>query len=341
MIVKRPEIERALDAGGAGCRLFLVYGPDESGSRALADRLGVAAGPGAERIDLTGSALKADPARLSDEAGAISLFGDARYIRIEPAGDEILEAVTALVDAPPGGNPVVAVAGALRKDSKLVKLVSATPGMMACISYVPEGAEAARIAGTIARDAGLITAPDLIARLSAACNGDRAILTREIEKLALYVDAASNRPREIDHDILDLLGAAAEESDMSRLVDAVMDGQLQAIEEALAQFAAEGIEGIPLIRALLRRLYQIASFRAEVAQGNSLTGVMTSAGKSLFWKDKDAISRQVSRWRPAAIQTAIDRLLAAERAIKSSGSAGAVLLDEELFAIGRAAQRMR
>lgn len=341
MIVKRPEIERALDAGGKGHRLILLYGPDEAGSRALADRLGKAMGADAERIDLTGASVKSDPARLADEVGAISLFGGARYIRVEPAGDEIADAVSSLSQMGMEGNPVVVVAGALRKDAKLVKLATADPTMITFASYVPEGAEADRIAGTLAREAGLMIGPDIARRLASACNGDRAILAREIEKLALYADAAPDRPREIGQDTLDALGAAVQEGDMGQLVDAVLDGRLDAIEAALAELAADGIEGIPLIRALLRRLLQLAQFRAEMQGRRSASDVMASAGKSLFWKEKDAVQRQLSRWQPDKIETAISRLSEVERAIKSSGSAGPILLDEELFAIGRAAQRMR
>ncbi len=341
MIVKRPEIERALDSGGKGIRLFLLYGPDEAGSRALADRLGKALGADAERIDLQGATLKGDPALLADEAGSISLFGGARYIRVEPAGDETIEAVEALLDLQVDGNPVVIVAGALRKDAKLVRLAGAAPAAMVFASYVPEGADADRLAATLARAAGLSGDPAVLRRLAASCNGDRAILEREIEKLALYVDAAPDRPRPIDHDMLDALGAASEEGVLGRLVDAVLEGRLDAVDAELRRLAEDGLEGIPLIRALLRRLALLADLAAEVARGNSVSSVMASSGKALFWKEKDAIGRQLARWRPTAIETAIRRLVAAEQAIKASGTAGPILLDEELVAIGRAARNMR
>jgi DNA polymerase-3 subunit delta len=341
MIVKRPEIERALDTGGRGYRLILLYGPDEAGSRALADRLGKTMGADADRIDLTGAAVKADPARLADEVGAISLFGGPRFIRVEPAGDEIADAVAGLSTLGIEGNPVIVVSGALRKDAKLVKLASADAAIIGFASYVPEGAEADRIAGALAREAGLSIKPDIARRLASACNGDRAILAREIEKLALYVDAAPDRPREVDHDALDALGAAVQEGDMGQLVDAVLDGRLDAVDAALAELAADGIEGIPLIRALLRRLLQLGQYCADMAKGRSAADVMATSGKALFWKDKDAVQRQLMRWQPDKIETAISRLIDVERAIKSSGSAGPILLDEELFAIGRAAQRMR
>jgi DNA polymerase-3 subunit delta len=337
----RAQIERALDSAPADCRLFLLHGPDESGSRDLASRLARALGPEAERIDLAGAALKADPARLSDEAASISLFGGARHIRVEPAGDEILEAVEALLEAPSAGNPVVAIAGALRKDSKLLKLALASPMALVFASYAPEGGEADRLAANMARAAGLRIDADVARRLASATGGDRALLAGEIEKLALFVDAAADRPGRIDHDALDALGAAADEGDLSRLVDAVLSGRPGDADAELARLASVAIEGIPVVRALIRRLLLLAQLRAEVAAGNSIETVMASSGKSLFWKEKDSVAGQLRRWNPDRIAMAIARLAEAERSIKASGSAGGIVLDAELLTISRAAARGR
>ena len=59
--------------------------------------LATAMGPGAERIDLDGATLRGDPARLADEAASLSLFGDARHIRVTGMGEESLAAVAALL----------------------------------------------------------------------------------------------------------------------------------------------------------------------------------------------------------------------------------------------------
>ena len=341
MKAQRGQIERALDAPQADCRLFLLHGPDESSSRDLAQRLARAMGADAERIDLGGAALKADPARLADEAASISLFGGARHIRIDPAGDEILEAVEALLEAPSAGNPVVAIAGALRKESKLLKLALASPMVLAFASYVPEGGDADRLAMTMAREHGLRMTTDLARRLAAATAGDRALLAREMEKLALYADASPEQPREIDHAALDALGAATDEGDLARLVDAVLSGRAEAADAELASLAGEGVEGVPVIRALLRRLLLLAQLRAETARGESIDAVMASSGKSLFWKEKPEVAKQLARWSPDKIETAIARLGEAERLLKSSGALGAIAVEEELLAIGRAAARMR
>ena len=334
-------LRRALDAADPTIRFYLLYGPDEAGSRALAERLGAAMGAEAERIDLTSSQLKADPARLADEAASISLFGGKRWIRLEPATDDSIEAVQALLEAPAAGNPVAAIGGALRKDSKLVKLVQASNAAHAHLSYVPEGRNAAALVVDVGRELGLQIRNDVAARIASACNGDRALISRELEKMALYADAATDRPRPLEHEALDALGAAMEEGDLSKLSNAVFSGQLQQADAELARLASEGIEDIPVIRALSRRALQLAQLRAQMAEGESIDRVMDTAGKAIFWKEKDVIRGELQRWTPDALATALSRLAEAERQVKAPGYPGSALVEEEVLAIARFAARRR
>lgn len=340
MKANRAQVERALrDPGGQ--RFFLLYGPDDSGSRALAKLPAAALGAEAERVELSGSELRTDPARLADEAASISLFGGARYILVDPAGEECLAAVEALVDVPAAGNPVLLLAGALKPASKLLKLALARPDAMAFASYAPEGQDAERLAAAMGRSEGLILRPDVARRLADACSGNRAVLAQELTKLATYLDAAPERPRELDHEALDAIGAAAEEGDLSRLVDSVGSGDAALLQAELLRLSSQGIEGVPLIRAMLRRIGLLARMRAAVERGSSPDAVMASQGKSLFWKEKPAVARQLGRWRADLLAKSMSRLVAAERDLKASGGLGPAAVDEELFAICRQAARLR
>ena len=334
------QVERALLRPGEH-RFFLLYGPDDSGSRALAKLLAKAMGEGAERVELSGAELRSDPARLADEAASISLFGGARYVVVDPAGDECLAAVEALLDVPAAANPVALVAGALKPASKMLKLALARPDALACASYAPEGQEAERLATEMGRSEGLIVRPDVARRLADASAGNRAVLAQELAKLALYLDAAPDRPRELDHDALDAVGAAAEEGDLSRLVDSVGGGDAATLEAELLRLSSEGVEGVPLVRAVLRRMTLLSRMRAEVERGNSVDAVMASQGKSLFWKEKPAITQQLRRWRSDFLAKSVSRLVEAERQLKASGGLGPTAVDEELFAICRQAARLR
>ena len=333
------QLHRALDAADPAIRLYLLYGPDEATSRALAARLGAGLGADAERIDLTSSQLKADPARLADEAAAISLFGDRRWIRIDPATDDALDAVAALLESPAAGNPVAAIAGALRKDSKLLKLVQASDAALTHASYVPEGRDADALVIELGRALGLQLRPDVAHRIAASTGGNRAVIAQELEKFALYADAAPERPHPIEHEALDALGTPAEDGDLSRLVLAVFGGRPDQADAELARLAGEGVEGVPVLRALGRRALQLAQWRGQMAAGESIDQVMAAAGRQIFWKEKEATADQLRRWRPEALATAIGRIGEAERQAKTPGFAGPALVAHEVLAICRFAAR--
>lgn len=340
MKAKAGDLQRALSRPGE-TRLFLLYGPDESGSRAWAGKLGEAMGADAERIDLRGAELKEDPARLADEAAAISMFGGARWILVEQAGDESVAAVEALLEVPAAGNPVAIVAGALKPASKLLKAALAAPDALALASYPPDGGNADRLVIDLARTQGLNLRTDVARRVAEACGGNRAIVEQELAKLALYLDASPQAPKTLEHEAIDAVGSGAEEGELGRLVDSVLDGDAEGLETEIARLRAAGQEGIGLTRALFRRLTLLARLRAEVEQGNSVAAVMASSGKSLFWREKDTVAGQLGRWRADLVAKAISRLVEAERQVMSPGGPGVVAAEAELFAICRQAARMR
>jgi DNA polymerase-3 subunit delta len=193
----------------------------------------------------------------------------------------------------------------------------------------------------MARGRGLILSPDVASRIAEDTGGNRAILALELDKYALYLDATAESPKPLEHDSVDALGAASEGGDLGRLVDSVAGGDSGLLQAELLRLAGEGVNGIPLIRAVLRRMSLLARLRAEVERGNCADAVMASQGRSVFWKEKDAVRAQLARWRSDLLAKSVGRLLDAERQVKASGGLGPVAVDEELFAICRQAARLR
>ncbi|EQB13662.1 DNA polymerase III subunit delta [Sphingobium lactosutens] len=345
MKANRGQMEKALDAPGqsaaANVRFFLLYGPDEAGSQALAKRLERAMGPQAERIDLDAPTLREDPARLSDEAAAFSMFGDKRWIRVNGIGDDCLPALNALLDAEAAGNPVIAVAGALKPASKLVKMALDHKGVLACISYQPDGREAEQIAIGIARDGGLRLSSDLARRIVDLSGGDRALMAGEIEKLILYLDAAPDRPAEATADALDALSADNPDTEVGPLVNAVLGGDLRAMHRELTALAQAGTAMAAVIRPLLTRAMLLATIRDAFDASGRLEAAVDQAGRAVFWKEKGLVTRQVRLWDASGIARVIQRLLAAERSSRGGRGLGDLMVRHELLAIARQAARER
>ncbi|MFD1610663.1 DNA polymerase III subunit delta [Sphingomonas tabacisoli] len=327
---KRPAIERALDKPEVRC--FLLYGPDEASSRMLADRLGRAVGADAERIDMEGGTLAKDPALLADEAASSSLFGGARWIRVRANGDEVTEAVEALLSAPQAGNPVAIIAGALKPASKLLKLVLASQDALAFASYPPDARDAGPLVQALAQPLGLRVRSEAAQRIFEAAAGDRAIIARELEKLSVFLDASEDSVRELDGTALDALGAGEGESSSGVLIDAVLTGQGRTAVEELKALSEGGEDGIPLVRAALRRLLQLAALRSDADRTS-----IGEATKAVFFKEKDVVAAELRRWNSPDLAMLVDRITAVQAKLLESGGAGAVIASQELLTIARAA----
>ena len=126
MIVKSHEADRYAANPPKGLMVALVYGPDaglvteraeklmKSVVSDLSDPFNVA--------DLSEAALLADPARLADEAAAISMMGGRRVVRVRGAGNDLAELFESFLDDPKGDALVVVEAGDLAKTAALRKL---------------------------------------------------------------------------------------------------------------------------------------------------------------------------------------------------------------------------
>lgn len=339
MKAARTSIGRSVDQPDAKLRFYLFYGPDEAQSRALAARLLEALG--ASKVAVASAAIKSDPGSLALAAGSMSLFGDPQAVWIEPAGEEILPGLEELLASDAAALPVIAIGGVLKRSSGLVKLAESSSAALAFAAYLPEGQDAARMVIDLGRRFGLKIAPPVAARIADHCANDQAIVTRELEKLALYVDASPNYPKELDHDAVDAVGAESNEGDFLRLADLALKGELEQLIEELDRLSSTGAEAIPVIRSLQRRLIMLAPARARVERGERLDAVMTSFGKSLFFKDKSAVQSMLSRWTAQDLAKIAERAGALERGLMFTEVPAAEAIGEELLTIARKVRSAR
>lgn len=329
----RSDIGPTLDRPDPEVRFYLFHGADEAGSRGLGERL--LKGLGAERHNLAAGELKADPALLPSEAAAISMFGGPRLLWIEPAGEEILPAVEALLEAPATEHPAVAIAGSLRKTSALLKLCDKHSSARAQVSYVPEGAKAGGLVLDLARIEGLRMSAAVAARIAALASNDRDVIRQELVKYALYLDASPEQPRQLDEDAIDALAADSTETDAGRIGDLALTGKLRSVGDELEQLGASGIDPIPVVRALQRRLLMLIPLRARVDSGQA-PGAVTSG---LFWKDRDMVAAILSSWTSERLAMLIDRVSRLERELLLGPTAGSSAVGEEMLRISRAVRR--
>lgn len=330
-------IGRAVDEPDPKVRFYLFHGTDEAQSSALGDRL--AAALKASKTSIAAGVLRSDPALLADEAGAIDIFGGARVIWVQPAGEDIVAAVEALLDAPGSESPVVAIAGRLGKSSGLLKLAESHDLALSHVSYDLDARDAERLVVELARTEGLRAEPGVAARIAEASMNDRRMIAQELAKLAIYLDASPNAPKDLGSDTLDAVGAEIR-GDFLAIADIALVGDVRSLGDALSRIDSSGKDVIPIVRSLQRRLLMLAPIRARIDAGERPQAVMTALGKALFWKDKPLVERMLGLWDSAGLARVSERAGEIERRLMRGGSPPATeALGEELVAIARQARR--
>ncbi|RST29749.1 DNA polymerase III subunit delta [Sphingomonas ginkgonis] len=337
MKADRKRLGEALDRPDPAIRFYLFHGDDGSTSRALADRL--LKGCAAEKAPLAAAELRSDPARLVDEAQAIGLFGGARLLWIEPAGEECAAAVTALLDAPAAESATVAIAGKLRKGSALLKLAEGAKTALAHVSYEPSARDADQAILALAASVGLRIRPDVARRVAQATNADPLVARQELTKFALYLDATPGAPKDLGHDTVDAVGVDASEGEGSRAVDLALTGSTVALVAELDRLEAGSLEAISLLRALQRRLLLLAPLHARVQGGESVDSVLATQKRTLFWRDFDAIAPMLRLWNADKLAQLGERLAQLECNLMLQPIPTDASLGEEIVAIARAAAR--
>ncbi|MBC7505249.1 MAG: hypothetical protein H7267_05940 [Sandarakinorhabdus sp.] len=318
-------------------RLVLLHGQDEAASRDFADAItrqfADSANPMAIET-MAGATLSADPQALIAATGAVSMFGDRTLVRIEGLTDDGLGAVEALL-ASPQGNPVIAIAGALKKGSKLQTLADKAPEIAALISYEPSLRDAGKLANDMGAELGLRPSRDAAILLFEGAGGDRILIRRELEKLSLYLDTSPANSKPLDAADVAALAAGAGDTNQFALAGAVVGGHMEQTADLLVRLTP-GL-GIVALRAVERRMTLLLALRAAVDGGASPRGVVDGARPPIFWKEKDAVVAELAAWTTPMVTGALGALLAAERGIKSRGSLGDTLAHAALLDLVRRA----
>lgn len=321
-------------------RVVLLYGPDSGLVRDRAERVGRSViddfSDPFRVADLTSKTISDDPARLSDEAAALSLTGGRRLVRIRDAEDTAAAAFAAFFKAPPPGDSLIVIeAGDLNARSKLRALFEAADTGVAIPCYVEDESAMGAVISGLLREHGLSANPDTLSYLSGRLVGDRKIALGEIEKLALY---------SLGKDRVGLEDAEACVGDNStpetdEPILAAADGDFAGLDRALGRLFGEGAAAVAILRSGQRHFQRLQIVAAAVGQGKSPDAAVDQLKPPVFFKMRSRIVNQARRWTASMVRQALDRLIDAEADVKRTGFPDQTICARVLFQIASMGRR--
>jgi len=323
-------------------RAILVFGPDSGLVRERANILGrgvVADLNDPFRVaDLTGKSIADDPARLSDEAAAMSLTGGRRLVRVREAEDSVAAAFSAFFkDPPPGDSLVIVESGDLATRSKLRAAFEAAEIGVAVPCYVEDERSLERIVDDLLRERGIKADPEVASFLARRLVGDRMVARSEVEKLSLMI---LGRDRLTIEDVEAGVGdASAQDPDEPGL--AAADGDFAGLDRALGRLYGDDVSPVAILRTAQRHFQRLRTVAAMMGEGGSAESVIERLRPPVYFKLKGRLARQARKWPVPALNRALERLVEAEADVKRTGIPDRAVCARALFQIASTAAARR
>ena len=329
-------------------RAVLVYGPDEGLVRERIRALTLTVVEDPEDpfrvVDVESTTLRNDPARLADEAAALSLTGGRRVVRLHRPEDGLSPLFKAFLDESPGDALVLVDGGDLPARSALRKVFEGAKTAAALACYHDDARDLSNLIRETLAAAGLDCAPDALTYLSANLGGDRQLTRRELEKLILYMSppaqpASAAAKRRVELEDAQVCIGDSRELVLDDIVFAVGDGDLSDMERSLARSLQEGTQAISLLRAVARHFHRLHLVAGLLHRGVRTDDALRKLRPPVFWKRADRFKSQATRWSVPALTSALDSLLATEIACKRTGAPADTLVSRALLQIAANAPR--
>jgi DNA polymerase-3 subunit delta len=312
MIVKSHEADKFVVAPPKGLEVALVFGPDaglvqERAEKLLKTVVGDLTDP-FNSVDMNEAALLADPARLFDEAAAISMLGGRRVIRIRGASNELADLLESFLEEHHGDALVVLEAGDLNKSSALRKLFEGDAKAAAIPCYADSDRDLGDVVREELRTQGFTLAPGAVEEAVSRLGSDRGVTRRELEKLALY---AHGRKQISADDIRAVMGDESQARSESAF-DAAGSGEYARLDLELERLWIADTAPAQVIRGAMGHFQRLMLAKEGMARGEQLDAVMRKFFPPIHFSRADSFKAQARNWNAERLADALDLLLEAE-----------------------------
>lgn len=312
------EIERALKAPPDGVVAFLFFGPDQGLVRERAETLAKTVVPDlsdAFRVsELDDAALSADPARLADEAAAISMLGGRRVVRVRGAGNGVTGAFESYLDDVKGDALIVIEAGDLPKSSSLRKLFEEADNAFAVACYPDTARDLPDVVRAALKAEGLTIAGEALDDAVSRLGADRGVTRRELEKLALYAHGQTSVSLQ---DVRAAMGDAAEVR-TEEACDAAGAGDFATLDRALERLWTEETSPVQVVRTAIGHFQRLLTAKEMAARGGGIESAMRALRPPIHFSRTASFKNQAQRWSEERLLDALDLLLDTEALCKTT-----------------------
>ena len=243
-----------------------------------------------------------------------SLFESNKVIIINRASDKICEIIKDLIDRNITNIKIIINAGILDTKSKLRSIFEKRKDLI-CIPTYPDNNETlSKLTYNFFKKENISISQENINMIVEKCNGDRSNLKNELNKVKNYT---LNKKKISSKEILKLINLS-ENYGLSELIDNCLAQNKNKTIKILNENNYNTEDGIIILRTFLAKAKRILKLATQLEENNDINKTINSAKPPIFWKDKEIVKIQLSKWKLKQIKKLIKNINDLELEIKKN-----------------------
>ena len=341
MEVKSSAAERFIGQLPKDLVAALVYGPDQGLVRERAATVAKSVLPDLNdpfRVaELDEGVLDADPARLWDEAAALSMIGGRRVVRVRGAGNGLAKAFEQFLSEPKGDALIVLEAGELAKSASLRRVFDEADNAAAIACYPDRESDLEDIVRAALKEKGLSIEADALDYAASRLGSDRGVTRSELEKLALY---AMGEKTVTAADVAAVMGDESELR-MDETFDAAGEGDYVRLDKSLSRLWAAGTSPVAVLRQAMTHFQRLLIVRVESDEGKNAALAIKKLRPPVHFSREPSFRAQAARWTASRLEEALAHLYEAEALVKTTAVPGEAASGRALLSVAALANAGR
>ena len=268
-----------------------------------------------------GKIFKYDERQIKDEIEPFfenvlsgSLFDSNKIIIINRATDKIYEIILNLIDRHISNVKIILNADLLETRSKLRSLFEKNKNLICIPTYQDNSETLSRLAALILKKENISISQQNMNLIVEKCNGDRQNLQNELDKIKNY---SLNKKKISSDEILKLINLS-ENYGLSELIDNCLAQNKNKTIKILNENNYNTEDGIIILRTFLAKAKRILKLANQLERNNDINKTINSAKPPIFWKDKEIVKIQLSKWKLKEIKKLIKNINDIELEIKKN-----------------------
>ena len=256
-----------------------------------------------------------------------SLFNNKKFIIINYASDKIFKIIEELSKKKTYDVSILLNAGVLEKKSKLRSLFEKNKKFI-CIAFYPDNNQTlSKLANNFFRERKILISQLDINLIVSKCNGERMHLKNELKKIELFI---SNK-KKISHEEIIKIINLSENHSIAELIDSCLIKNEKKTIKILNENNFNSEDCILITRTFLNKLKKILKLSQEYEKTQNLNQTILNAKPPIFWKDKEIIMQQLTKWKSNQILEIIIKLNDIELQIKKNSSVAINIIPNFIF----------